>query len=153
MEWKLVLELPMRVWNLSRSQWSKRQSSSVLELPMRVWNQSNVNHAIMESKKFWSYLWGFETDRGKACRRQCLLFWSYLWGFETRHTPNRGYTPQHVLELPMRVWNRFCSHCLTYAAGFGVTYEGLKRHSSSERRCASQFWSYLWGFETWHTSA
>ena len=54
------------------------------------------------------------------------LFWSYLWGIETTELLS-PLSPNRVLILPMRDWNRH-------------------RHSDCPRGLRP-FWSYLWGIE------
>ncbi len=99
----------------------------VLELPMRVWNVRKELRAFFSSW-FWSYLWGFETLGHSANGSTAIVLElpMRVWNLPriTQHVPSppggfgvtyeglkRAYSNAlfiifFVLELPMRVWNK-----------------------------------------------
>ena len=151
-----VLIVPMRNWNKVQLLLPSYRVG-VLIVPMRNWNWLGHISAVSGVSKFWSYLWGIETENCRTVVR--ALFWRF----------DRTY--EELKPLPPR-------RTLFFRRGFDRTYEELKQtfgeKSTIVKLCFDRtyeelklgttrqavrdrwlFWSYLWGIETfvWNVSS
>ena len=93
---------------------------------MRNWNFYKSCYPQNPSK-FWSYLWGIETQKKK---RQSGWKQSFDLTYEELKLAlgHLHYNESHaVLILPMRNWNNVCPPISAITTSFDLTYEELKR--------------------------
>ena len=79
-------------------------------------------------------------------------FWSYLWGIETFAVCLKGCLHPLVLIVPMRNWN--ISATATVQVHERVLIVPMRNWNyiclTEAQRRTVEFWSYLWGIETWY---
>ena len=150
---RLVLELPMRVWNaIAVWRWSAAllrfgvtyeglkpilaiyfdTSLAGFGVTYEGLKPAFVPSFLSSFTVFWSYLWGFETRTLRPSTSFQPGFWSYLWGFETRRSHGRQ-APGNWFWSYLWGFETGVDLPVTPAAvGFGVTYEGLKLRKALE---------------------